>query len=77
MNSETCHRCHGIPVGVGARKETTEEARIGLCATCRHLKKNRNDRGSVFYYCRKSEQDPRYAKYPPLPVLACPGYERG
>ena len=57
------------------RKETTEEAQIGLCATCRHLKKNPNDRGSVFYYCRKSETDPRYAKYPPLPVLACPGHQ--
>jgi len=61
---------------VGPGKETTEEARIGLCATCRHLKKNRNDRGSVFYYCRKSEADLRYAKYPVLPVLACPGHER-
>jgi len=57
-------------------KETTEDARAGLCATCRHLKKNRSDRGSVFYYCLKSETDPRYAKYPVLPVLACPGYER-
>lgn len=54
----------------------TEDARAGLCATCGHLKKNRSDRGSVFYYCRKSETDPRYAKYPVLPVLACPGYER-
>jgi len=47
----------------------------GLCATCRHRKENRNDRGSVFLYCRKSEVDPRFPKYPPLPVRACDGYE--
>lgn len=48
-----------------------------LCATCRHRKENRNDRGSVFLFCRKSETDPRFPKYPPLPVLRCDGYERG
>jgi hypothetical protein len=60
---------------VSPRKES-EDARAGLCATCRHLKKNRSDRGSVFFYCRKSETDPRYDKYPQVPVLSCPGYER-
>ena len=46
----------------------------GLCASCIHARENRNDRGSVFLYCRKSETDKRFPKYPPLPVLACPGY---
>jgi hypothetical protein len=54
----------------------TEESRAGLCATCRHVKKNRSDRGSLFFYCRKSETDPSFSKYPRLPVLACPGYEK-
>jgi hypothetical protein len=49
----------------------------GLCASCRHRKENRNDRGSVFLYCRKSEADPRFPKYPPLPVLRCDGHEPG
>jgi hypothetical protein len=53
----------------------TEESRAGLCATCRHLKRNRNDRGSVFYYCRRSETDPSFPKYPALPVLRCRGHE--
>ena len=52
-----------------------KESREGLCATCRHRKENRNDRGSVFIYCRRSETDPRYPKYPPLPVARCPGHE--
>ena len=30
---------------------------------------------STFYLCERSLTDPRYSKYPPLPVLACPGYE--
>jgi len=37
---------------------------------------NRSDRGAVFFYCRKSEMDPTFRKYPPLPVLDCRGYER-
>jgi len=53
----------------------SEEERAGLCATCRHSKQNRSDRGSVFTYCRKSETDPSFPKYPPLPVLSCPGHE--
>jgi hypothetical protein len=35
-----------------------------------------NRRGSVFYRCARAESDPRFARYPPLPVLACPGYEK-
>lgn len=29
----------------------------------------------MFYLCERSLTDPRYPKYPPLPVLSCPGYE--
>jgi hypothetical protein len=35
-----------------------------------------SDRGSVFYLCGLSKTDPRFPKYPELPVLACVGYER-
>jgi hypothetical protein len=34
-----------------------------------------NRRGSVFYRCALAETDSRFVRYPPLPVLACPGYE--
>ena len=48
---------------------------IGLCATCRHVRVIENRRGSEFYLCRLSEGDPRFEKYPRLPVLHCAGYE--
>ena len=34
-----------------------------------------NTRGSVFSLCRRSRSDRGYARYPPVPVLACPGHE--
>jgi hypothetical protein len=48
----------------------------GLCATCRHVRLIRSDRGSVFYQCHLSATDPSFPKYPRLPVLACSGYQR-
>ena len=35
-----------------------------------------NRRGSVFSLCERSKSDPRFAKYPPIPVRECPGYEK-
>jgi hypothetical protein len=48
---------------------------IGLCAACRHARVVQSARGSTFYLCRLAENDPRYAKYPRLPVQRCAGYE--
>jgi hypothetical protein len=31
-------------------------------------------RGSVFYRCTLADTDPRFARYPALPVLTCSGY---
>lgn len=47
----------------------------GLCADCRFRKTIRSDRGATFLQCQKSFTDPRFPKYPRLPVLACTGYE--
>jgi hypothetical protein len=47
----------------------------GLCETCRHQQLVGNTRGSEFSLCRRSRTDPRFPKYPRLPVMACPGYE--
>ena len=48
----------------------------GLCERCRHQQLIRNTRGSEFSLCLRARTDPRYRKYPPLPVMACPGFER-
>ena len=48
---------------------------IGLCARCRHAERITSARGSTFYLCRLSTTDPRFPKYPRLPVLACDGYD--
>jgi hypothetical protein len=48
---------------------------IGLCAACRYARVTGNARGSRFYLCRLSDDDPRFAKYPRLPVLRCVGFE--
>jgi hypothetical protein len=50
--------------------------RAGLCDACRHQRRVGNTRGSTFSLCERSKADPAYAKYPPIPVLACPGFER-
>ena len=47
----------------------------GLCATCLHLQVVNSARGSTFYLCRRSLTDPRFARYPPIPVIACAGFE--
>ena len=45
----------------------------GLCATCIHRELKASAR-SVFLRCRRADEDPRYLRYPPLPVFACPGW---
>src|SRR5258708_1439384 len=48
---------------------------VGLCFNCRWMRSTANRRGSVFFRCARAEDDARYVRYPPLPVLSCPGYE--
>jgi GrpB-like predicted nucleotidyltransferase (UPF0157 family) len=48
----------------------------GLCADCLHSRRVQSARGSVFVLCQLSSNDPSFAKYPPLPVLSCGGYEQ-
>jgi hypothetical protein len=46
----------------------------GLCATCVHLRLLASKR-SVFVRCGLAATDPRFPRYPGLPVVACSGYE--
>lgn len=45
----------------------------GLCAGCVHLRLLASAR-SVFVRCGLAEEDPRFPRYPPLPVRACAGF---
>jgi len=47
----------------------------GLCATCVFAKIFESDRGSRFLRCSLSGMDPRFSKYPRLPVLECTGWK--
>jgi hypothetical protein len=46
----------------------------GLCERCRHAREVTTPR-SAFVLCERSRDDPRFERYPRLPVLACPGFE--
>ncbi|MBI1877608.1 MAG: hypothetical protein HYR94_05150 [Chloroflexi bacterium] len=48
----------------------------GLCAACRHVKVIQSAKGSFFIMCGRAKTDPRFSKYPILPVLQCSGYEQ-
>lgn len=51
-------------------------AQPGLCAVCAHARTNTTRRGTTYLRCGRAATDDRFAKYPTLPVLACPGFER-
>jgi hypothetical protein len=55
--------------------ERQADDRDGLCGACRQAHVIRNDRGSRFLRCLRSETDPGFARYPLLPVLSCRGYD--
>lgn len=46
----------------------------GLCSKCCHAEQVPSARGSTFVLCRMSTIDPRFPKYPRLPVNECTGY---
>ena len=46
----------------------------GLCGSCRHVQVIASDRGARFYLCRLSFTDPRFKRYPPIPVRECAGF---
>ncbi len=47
----------------------------GLCSRCRLARTITPNKGSVFILCTLSATDDRFAKYPLLPVLSCPGFQ--
>ncbi|MFN7961917.1 MAG: hypothetical protein U0002_11650 [Thermoanaerobaculia bacterium] len=46
----------------------------GQCRTCQHARLLASAR-STFLRCSRSDTDPRFPRYPGLPVRGCEGYE--
>jgi hypothetical protein len=61
---------------LGKEKDFLAQA-AGLCCECRHHRRILSDRGSAFYLCERAASDPRFPRYPALPVLQCGGFETG
>ncbi|PYT38444.1 MAG: hypothetical protein DMG45_23750 [Acidobacteria bacterium] len=53
----------------------SENTQAGLCGDCVHSREVESARGSTFILCNLSLTDPRFPKYPRLPVLSCDGYK--
>jgi hypothetical protein len=60
-----------------SRSRAVPNQPAGLCSVCRHHRITGNRRGSRFYLCERSKTDPRFRRYPPLPMIRCPGFEEG
>ena len=56
------------------RDGQAQAAVAGLCDRCAHVQLVTSAKGSTFYLCRLSVSDPRFPRYPPLPVLDCAGF---
>jgi len=52
-------------------------ASAGLCGHCLNARVIENRRGSRFYRCGLSDVDPRFRRYPALPVIRCLGHREG
>jgi hypothetical protein len=57
-----------------SRESVVSPDRRGLCPRCEHVKIVRSEKGSVFLLCLLAARDPRFAKYPPQPVVSCDGF---
>ncbi len=65
---------YAVGVTNGHNLTNAERSDVGLCLNCRHLRRITSDRGSTFFFCKRSATDPRFPKYPRLPVSHCSGY---
>jgi hypothetical protein len=57
-----------------ATTDLERRSRVGLCLDCTHARSIRSAKGSEFWLCERAKTDPRFKKYPPLPVLRCLGF---
>ena len=55
--------------------DVDSERRVGLCVRCRHAHVQRSAKDTEFWRCGLADRDERFLRYPPLPVVVCPGFE--
>ena len=63
-----------VLLSLASAQPSGAEPPSGLCARCAHARTVTSGKGSTFVLCGKSAQDPRFPKYPRLPVLRCDGF---
>ncbi|GAC1345559.1 MAG: hypothetical protein NVSMB29_19840 [Candidatus Dormibacteria bacterium] len=51
-------------------------AHPGLCVSCTNARVVKGAQ-SIFWMCELAASDPRYRRYPALPVLSCAGHTTG
>jgi len=49
---------------------------FGLCTACRFAREVRSAKDRIYILCEQSLTDPRFAKYPAIPVEHCEGYQQ-
>jgi hypothetical protein len=55
--------------------DASAQQRVGLCASCRFAEVVTSSKGATFYLCTLATTDPRFRRYPTLPVRICTGYQ--
>lgn len=48
---------------------------VGMCSCCEHEVLTRSAKGTLFHRSGLATLDPRFAKYPRLPVWSCAGWK--
>jgi len=67
----------GLTLGyLSSMSSPTNSNPVGLCANCVHARPVESAKGTQFLLCQLSQSDPRFPKYPRLPVLSCSGYQK-
>ena len=54
----------------------TDNDSVGLCRSCYWVRVVISRQGSTFFRCSRADTDPRFPRYPALPMLRCIGYDQ-
>ncbi len=62
-------------MGRSSTDPAAEQAPVGRCLNCLYARVVGTRANDRYYLCERSIDDPRYARYPRLPMLTCDGHE--